>query len=504
MPDDSNRGGWLRGLAAGSSRKAGDTSPRFGKPLEVAVDEKPPAAGQSMQGRASRGLSFRPGQLFHHFRLQQQLGRGATATVFRAVDERTNSVVALKLLSLTDDWPDDLLDEAIVHPGAIIVPAALAAAESVDAPGSRLLTGIIAGYEVLNRVGLAAGVEPAHRGFHKTTVIGPVGAAVAAGVILELSTEQLMSATGLACSTSSGIKSFAAGTGGGMMKRMHAGRAAESGVRMAQLAARGFTGPPTAIDGKFGLLEVYGGKTARPELLTANLGKDWAMTCVYVKVYSCCSWIQAAVQQLVALRGPQPLKPDDIRQVRIGVSSYAAKNNGEPAPVDIMGAQYSFPYCAALALVGDPTDPGMYLEKDIGDPDRRALARRVELYVDEQMEAAYPKHYGSRIELVLASGERRTSFVLDPHGMPGDPVTDKERSEKFARLASYAKPASRVDDIARAVLNTAVEREVTLICLGLTGKNVFARLLAGNVPVELIKNTRIPVLLFPPDHKGTI
>ena len=346
---------------------------------------------------------------------------------------------------------DDLLDEAIVHPGAIIVPAALAAAESVDVPGSRMLTGIIAGYEVLNRIGLAAGTEPAHRGFHKTTVIGPVGAAVAAGVILELSTEQLMSATGLACSTSSGIKSFAAGTGGGMMKRMHAGRAAESGVRMAQLAARDFTGPPTAIDGKFGLLEVYGGKTARPELLTANLGKDWAMTCVYVKVYSCCSWIQAAVQQLVALRGPQPLQPAEIRQVRIGVSSYAAKNNGEPAPVDIMGAQYSFPYCAALALVGDPTDPGMYLEKDIGDPDRRALARRVELYVDEQMEAAYPKHYGSRIELVLASGERRTSFVLDPHGMPGDPVTDKERSEKFARLASYAKPASRVDDIARAV-----------------------------------------------------
>jgi 2-methylcitrate dehydratase PrpD len=346
---------------------------------------------------------------------------------------------------------DDLLDEAIVHPGAIIVPAALAAAESVDAPGSRLLLGIVAGYEILNRVGLAAGVEPAHRGFHKTTVIGPVGAAVAAGVVMGLTPAQLASATGLACSTSSGIKSFAAGTGGGMMKRMHAGRAAESGVRMAQLAARDFTGPPTAIDGRFGLLEVYGGKTARPELLTAGLGKDWAMTCVYVKVYSCCSWIQAAVQQLVALRGPQPLKPADIKHVRIGVSSYAAKNNGEPAPVDIMGAQYSFPYCAALALAGDPTDPGMYLEKEIRDPERRALARRVELYVDPEMEAAYPKHYGSRIELVLANGERRASFVLDPHGMPADPVSDPERIEKFTRLAGYAKPAERVNDIARAV-----------------------------------------------------
>lgn len=346
---------------------------------------------------------------------------------------------------------DDLLDEAIVHPGAIVVPAALAAAESVDAPGSKLLLGIVAGYEVLNRVGLAAGTEPAHRGFHKTTVIGPVGAAVAAGVILGLKPEQLLSATGLACSTSSGIKSFAAGTGGGMMKRMHCGRAAESGVRMAQLAARDFTGPPTAIDGKFGLLEVYGGKTARPELLTEGLGADWAMTTLFVKVYSCCSWIQGAVQQLVALRGPKPLKPDEIRQVRIGVSSYAAKNNGEPAPVDTMGAQYSFPYCAALALAGDPTDPGMYLDKEIGNPGRRALARRVELYTDEQMEAAYPKHYGSRIELTLVNGERRTSFVLDPHGFPADPVTGPERIEKFTRLASHAKPAARVSEIAAAV-----------------------------------------------------
>ena len=346
---------------------------------------------------------------------------------------------------------DDLLDEAIVHPGAIIIPAALAAAESANASGARLLLGIVAGYEVLNRVGLAAGTEPAHRGFHKTTVIGPVGATVAAGVILGLSTEQLMAATGLACSTSSGIKSFAAGTGGGMMKRMHAGRAAESGVRMAQLAARDFTGPPTAIDGKFGLLEVYGGKTARPELMTAGLGQDWAMTTVFVKVYSCCSWIQGAIQQLVALRGPRPLKPDEVKQVRIGVSSYAAKNNGEPAPVDIMGAQYSFPYCAALALAGDPADPGMYLEKEIGDAGRRALARRVELYVDEQMEAAYPKHYGSRIELVLAGGERRTSFVLDPHGFPADPVTEPERIEKFNRLAGKVKPAARASEITAAV-----------------------------------------------------
>jgi 2-methylcitrate dehydratase PrpD len=178
------------------------------------------------------------------------------------------------------------------------------------------------------------------------------------------------------------------------------------------------------------------------------------MECVYVKVYPCCSWIQAAVQQLVVLRGPQPLQPKDIKQVRIGASSYAAKNNGEPAPADTMGAQYSFPYCAALALTGDPTDPGMYLEQAIGDAERHELARRVELFVDAEMEAAYPKHYGSRIELLLANNERRASFVLDPHGMPADPVTDKERREKFSRLAGHSKSSATVNSITRAVQRT--------------------------------------------------
>ncbi|HTL50602.1 MAG TPA: serine/threonine-protein kinase [Steroidobacteraceae bacterium] len=112
MPEDSSRGGWLRGLTGGAGKKAGDAGPRVGKTLEVAGKGKPQAAAQPVMNRASRGPSFRPGQLFHHFRLQLQLGRGATALVFRAVDERTKSVVALKLLSLADDWPDDLLDEA--------------------------------------------------------------------------------------------------------------------------------------------------------------------------------------------------------------------------------------------------------------------------------------------------------------------------------------------------------------------------------------------------------
>ncbi len=112
MPDESSRGGWLRNLSGSAGRKAGDPSPKIGKPLEVAIKETPAPFADLTSKPSGRGHAFRPGQLFHHFRLQQQLGRGATATVYKAVDERTGNVIALKMLTLTDDWPDDLLDEA--------------------------------------------------------------------------------------------------------------------------------------------------------------------------------------------------------------------------------------------------------------------------------------------------------------------------------------------------------------------------------------------------------
>jgi 2-methylcitrate dehydratase PrpD len=342
---------------------------------------------------------------------------------------------------------DDHLDEAIVHPGAIIVSAALATAEAIGATGARLLLGIVAGYELANRLGLAMGVTPSQRGWHKTSVVGPVAAAVAAAKVMDLSVEQMLCAVGLACAAAGGTKAFAAGEGGGMEKRMHAGRAAEAGVRMAQLAARGFTAPPSAIEGRFGLLDVMAGKDSRPELLSANLGTKWAIEHVYVKLYPCCAWIQAAAQQLVNLRGPRALKAADIKSVRVGVSAYAKAQNGNPLPRDTMGAQFSIPYCAVLALTGDPADPAAYGDEAIGDAARRDLAQRVEIFVDSEMEAAYPRHYGARVELELASGGRKSSARMDPHGMPSDPCTQEELERKFLSLAGRVRTAPQASTI---------------------------------------------------------
>ena len=350
---------------------------------------------------------------------------------------------------------DDHLDEAIVHPGAIVVSAALAAAESWRASGERLLLGMVAGYETLDRVGRAMGVQPAQRGYHKTAVAGPLGAAVAAAITMSLSAEQVFTALCLACATASGTKAFASAASSGMEKRMHAGRAAEAGVRMAQLAARGFTAPDTALDGRFGLLQVVTGDASKVELIARELGANLAIERVYVKLHPCCAWIQAAVQQLETMRGGRALRLEDIVGVRIGVSAYAKAQNGAVAPQDTFGAQFSIPYCCALALLGDPADPAMYDAAAIDDPARRELASRIEIMVDPEMEAAYPRHYGARVELTLANGERTTSRKLDPHGMPADPCTEHELREKFRGLAGRIKAGAAVAEIEAIVQRIA-------------------------------------------------
>jgi 2-methylcitrate dehydratase PrpD len=346
---------------------------------------------------------------------------------------------------------DDLIAESITHPAACVIPAAIAAAEAVDGSGEHLLEAIVAGYEVMHRVGLALGVEPARRGFHTTSLVAPIACTVAAAKVMKLSRDQLISAVGLACSASSGIKSFAAGHGGGMVKRLHLGRSAEAGVRVAQLASRGFVGPPLALESRFGLLEVFGGAGAQPEKMSRELGHAWAMRDVWFKVYPICGWIQSVVQLVVALRGGPPLAADAVETVEVGVSRYAAQNNGEPAPVDTMGAQYSIPYCAAVALLGDPRDPAWFQPDAVNGPATRKLAAKVRIVIDPAVEAVYPAKFGARVKLTLANGSVSERTVLECHGTPSDPCSNEELVDKFQLLAGSRLPPNAVSDLARRV-----------------------------------------------------
>jgi 2-methylcitrate dehydratase PrpD len=122
-----------------------------------------------------------------------------------------------------------------------------------------------------------------------------------------------------------------------------------------------------------------------------------------------------------------------------------------------MEAQYSIPYCCAVALLGDAADPNEFCEPAIHDPVRRALASRVELCVDQESEAVYPARFGSRVQLYLRSGEVKEAATLDPHGTAADPCSDEEVIAKFTRLVALSN--SRVD--ARAVVDVVSRLETS-------------------------------------------
>jgi len=354
---------------------------------------------------------------------------------------------------------DDLLPAAIIHPGTVIIPAVLASAEAAgkenEVSGEKLLRAIIIGYEATARISLAMGTDASHHGFHKTSVVGPVASAIAVGCVLGLDTAKITCAAGIAASMASGIKSYVASGGGGMVKRMHAGWAASSGVRAALLARDGFTGPSGAIDGRYGLLDVFGGKAADPESLTRGLGESWAINAVWFKVYPLCGWIQGVVQLLGTMRDElnqgKPLAPDQIKKVVVGTSRFAVNGNSNPVPADTMDAQYSIPYCCALALTGDPGDPRAFEASGYNDVTLHAIAARVETRVDDACEAVYPQRFGSRVQLHLTNGDMKEALTLDPHGTPADPCSDAELTAKFKRLAQLSPLQIDSEAIIRAV-----------------------------------------------------
>ena len=338
---------------------------------------------------------------------------------------------------------DDIAEGTQTHPGAVVVSAALAAAEHCGASGARLLVAIVAGYEAMARVGRALGKSSWN--FHMTGIAGPVGAAVAAGMLMGLKTEQIIRAVGIACSCSAGIKAFTQGSGG-MVKRMHAGRAAESGVLACLLAQRGFTAPVAAIDGRFGLLDAFGDDHVNSDRLVEKLGQDYVVCHISTKLYACCGRIHTTAQALEALRAEHDFKPDEIDKIRVGAHASAVALNCSKEPKETMAAQYSLPFVAALAVASDPKNPRSFEGSALTDPVVCALAQRVDLYTDPEIDAMHPS-YGTRVEVLLKDGRKYAATLRNPRGSPHDPCTEPEIKEKFRCLAAAALESAAIEAI---------------------------------------------------------
>lgn len=370
------------------------------------------------------------------------LGRGQGAAPALAALANGTAIHSFEL--------DDVILGSLTHAGTAVIPAALAAAEITKASGEHLLAGIVAGYELDARLGAALGQAPIAQGFHTTSVAGPLAAALAACVVAGASEEVTVSALGIAASMSSGLKAFQQGTGG-MVKRLHGGLGACNGVQAWQLASRGFEGPTQVIDGKFGLLPVFAGSTAREELLTEGLGETWAIQRNWIKMYPCCALIHTTAQALETLRRDMNLTAQDVLRVRIGTSGRCLIQNNDSAPNEAMAAQYSIPFNAALALTGDVRDPGAFLAPRLYDSVLHHMINAIELYEDDEVDAAYPDKFGAKVQLETRDGRRAEHTSWYAHGTPQDPCSQEEIRAKFHKLAGARVSAVTAEAIEHAV-----------------------------------------------------
>jgi 2-methylcitrate dehydratase PrpD len=348
-----------------------------------------------------------------------------------------------------------------VHPGATAFLPAFAMAEETRADGKALLTAFVAGCEVMSRIGVAAGNSLERRGFHAPGLTGTFGAAVAAGRLLGLNEKKLVNALGIAGSYSSGLIEFSRCQGGAMIKRLHLGKAAEGGVTAAQLASRGFAGPESVLEGKFGFCQTFS-DSPKLEYLTHRLGRVWESMNICIKRCACHINAHAPIEALQELRNELQFKPEDIREIEIGGIEKLVTHHANYRPTDLMMAQYSIPFCVALSVYFDPTEPANFDERKLKDKKILALMRKVRLKVDHEIEAKGWDR-AARVIVDLEKKGRHSKLVINFKGTPGNPMSGAEVDDKGRKLTRDILSPRQLARLVGAVANLEKIADVSKI-----------------------------------------
>ena len=341
---------------------------------------------------------------------------------------------------------DDGHRQASGHPAAAVVPAVLAIAEQLGSSASRVLTATAIGYEVAVRVSAARDITRL-----RTTDTGlwcGVGVAAAAAWLLGASTSVMTHALSIAGQTATA--QLATGwTRLGHTVKEGIPWATANGLQAVSLAAAGHRGPIDILDD----MTTYD----RQRLLGA-FGETWAIESAYFKLYSCCRWGHAAIDGAVALAARMHLRPDDIDVVLVETFDRALTLPNQAAPQSVEAAQYSIPFCVALALVHGPGSLLPMTETYLGDANVIALAERIRLVSRDAYRDAFPATTPARVT-ISAEGKVETIEILLPKGEPQNPLSSLERQNKFQRLAAEASLCQpQIDALIQAASSLGIYR----------------------------------------------
>lgn len=333
---------------------------------------------------------------------------------------------------------DDTFEGGPIHSSAVIMPALLALGERFELSGARVASGMAVGTELMCRLAMVAPKAIHKAGFHPTAVIGTLGAATGAAAALGLDRVQTANAIGIAGSMASGIIEYLAD--GSWTKRMHAGWAAQSGIRAALMARGGFSGPISVMEGTHGFFKAFA--PSRPpdfNTLTDGLGTHWYMPTIAFKPYACGTMTQPYVDCAIEL-AERGVAADDIESIVCEVGEGTVHRLWEPladkqAPATSYFGKFSTPYCIAIGFHDRAAGLAQFTEEKVKDDRVIALARKISYVVDP--ENPYPKRFTGHIRATLANGEVVEVRRDNMRGGAHLPMSDAEFEAKFRGNVAY-------------------------------------------------------------------
>ena len=380
-----------------------------------------------------------------------------------------NAVLANGTLAHGLDF-DDTREDAIVHTGCVAVTTALAVGEAVGASGKGVLEALVAGVEVMCRVGLAVPGKFHARNFHPTALSGTFAAAATAGKLFGLTEDQMVHALGICGSQSSGIIEYLAD--GSWTKRLHPGWAAHAGVIAALLAQSGFTGPETVFEGRQGFYQAFAGGYDEPRMdqLLGSLGKVWEVEQLTFKPYPCGSIAHPYMDCALRLREQHAIQPDQIAEIHCRTAEGPVPRLWEPLaakqrPPNGYAAKFSLPYLVAVILVKGRAGLAEFTDEAVRDRAILEVAAKVNYQLDPGID--YPRHFIGHVRIRLTDGRVVEDRQDYPRGGPEFPMSRKELEAKFRANAGLLLPRERIEEVIKAVDGMAALRQLTTLMTSL-------------------------------------
>jgi 2-methylcitrate dehydratase PrpD len=361
---------------------------------------------------------------------------------------------------------DDTFEGGPIHAGAVIVPAVLAACERHGLDGRAALLGIAVGVETMCRLSTVAPTLTHKAGFHPTAVFGAMGAAAGVGAAFKLTPKQLVDALGTAASMASGIIEYLAE--GAWTKRLHAGWAAQSGIRAALLGRAGFVGPRTVFEGVHGFFHGFTHTTKGDyDALIGDFGTRWVTETLAFKAYPCGTMTHPYIDCARRLAA-RKIKADDVVEMVCDVGEGTVHRLWEPLaakqkPANGYAGKFSTPYCIAAGFVRGNVGLSDFSDAAVHDSAVLALAGKVRYRIDPQN--PYPKNFTGHIRATLRDGsvvEERQPYM---RGGAHEPLTRADIQDKFLLSTGHGGwTAARAAQVL-ATIGTLFEGPVKLIAL---------------------------------------